>query len=505
MSQVRSTFLLFATQIVLKGSGFIKQLLLAYFLGVSRDLDLLIVAQIIPSIIGSIFSGGGGEIMAIHLRGDSRKNEHILSLLTFILLAITLFFNGIYMAMIPFFTDILDVEDEKANLFFILSLLISFSKLPLSIVSSLQQFIYVRRKYKGAMYVSIISEIIGVLFIVLTASKFGIISFAIALLLSASYNALGYLFLIKVNLFLSFNKRLWRAYKVAVANTLGKIINLGTQTLINHLSTFAERSLGFKYLSDGYVGAMNYAKSVTELPRVVMLSSILTTTYAEQIRLKNCDLIQYKSYSNRMNDIIFSFSIIAQIFSLIFAPYIILIFFQRGALNSQDLQLIQVIFQILSLSFIPGLMFGFLSKVMFIEGENSWMLKMTIVKTSIELILMYTLIFQIQQGIPIALSLSKIFFTIAILVYLNLKHPGLVNHKRFFWMYGVILLVSIFIFIINEKILNDFVITKSPVVHLFYLFSMLIFVFCAMLFLIRIHPEIRFFIANRKFMKIGKN
>jgi peptidoglycan biosynthesis protein MviN/MurJ (putative lipid II flippase) len=206
-----------------------------------------------------------------------------------------------------------------------------------------------------------------------------------------------------------------------------------------------------------------------------------------------------------MNNLIFSLSIIAQLFSLIFAPYIILIFFQRGALNHQDLQLIQIIFQILSIGFVPGLMFGFLSKVMFIEGENVWMLKMTIVKTVIELLLMYTFIFQIQHGIPIALTLSKFLFTITILVYLNIKHPGILNHKRFFWIYGGTLLVSILVIYINDKILSDSGINKSPIFHFSYIFAMLTFLLGSMLFLVKIHPEIRSLFSNINFTRIKKN
>jgi putative peptidoglycan lipid II flippase len=491
MSQVRSTFLLFLTQIALKGSSFIKQLLLAYFLGVSRDLDILLVAQIVPSIIGSIFSGGGGEIMAIQLRGDSTRNIHTLSLLTFILVVITLLCNGIYIAFIPFFGDVLDVEISKMQLFFTLSILVSLSKLPLSVVSSLQQFIYVRNKYKTAMYISIFAEICGLLFIVTTAAEFGIISFAIAMLLSAFINALGYIFLIKVNLLLSFNVRLWKTYKVIITQTLSKIMTLGVQTLINHTSTFAERALGFKYLSDGYVGAMSYAKSVTELPRVVMLSSILTTTYAEQVRLKNSDLPGYRFYTNKMHDFIFSLSTIAQFFSLIFAPYIIILFFQRGALTKNDLELIQVIFQVLTFGFVPGMMFGFLSKVMFIEGENTWMLKMTIVKTLVELAFMYILVLNIDHGIPVALGIGKIFFTVAILIYLSFKHPGIINHKRFFWIYSFTLIIGVLIFWTNEFVMKNMLESRSAMFHILYIGLMCFFALLAGQYLWKVHPEFR--------------
>ena len=63
ISQLKNASVLFAGQLLIKGSNFIKQLLLAFFLGISSNIDLFLIAQIVPAIISSMIAGGAGEIL----------------------------------------------------------------------------------------------------------------------------------------------------------------------------------------------------------------------------------------------------------------------------------------------------------------------------------------------------------------------------------------------------------------------------------------------------------
>lgn len=502
MSQVRSTFLLFLTQIALKGSSFIRQLLLAFFLGVSRDVDLLIVAQLIPTLIGSVFSGGAGEIMAIQFRSDTKKNAQLIALSTIALIGITILANLLYLVFLPLMIQVIGVEPSDLELFLQLTMFVIISKIPLSVVSSLQQFIYVKKAYKSSLYISLTAEISGLILIVLTSEKIGILSFALALVLSSTINALGYMYLLKINFLVSSRKRIWKVYYQKLKETFYRIAMLGLQTVINQLSSLAERSIGFRYLAEGYIGAMNYAKSVIELPRVVLLSSILTTTYAEQIRLKAECEESYMDYSKKMNDFISTLAFIAQLFSLIFAPFIIIVLFRRGAFDANDVYLTMSIYQVLCLGFVPGLMMGFLSRIMFIEGKNTWMLKATVVKTIVELVLMYQLIFHFNQGIPIALTIGKVFFIVLIFIYLQRNKKGIVDGRKFFTRFGFLFVLSILLLLVNKWIVSYLLCISNFDLLLLYCPILVLFIVFGLKLTIKIHPEMENILSRFKMLRM---
>ena len=57
---------------------------MAYFLGVSGRVDLLIVSQIIPNILGSMISGGAGEILVTKTDADHISKRPFVTYFTFI-------------------------------------------------------------------------------------------------------------------------------------------------------------------------------------------------------------------------------------------------------------------------------------------------------------------------------------------------------------------------------------------------------------------------------------
>jgi len=501
MSQIKGTLLLFVTQLVLKGSTFIKQLLLAFFLGISKDLDLMLVAQLVPTIISAILAGGAGEIMAINYRRDNSWNVHLLAISTFLLVVITMVANLIYLMSLPLMADFLNVKSENWQLFMALSICVVIAKVPAAITSSLQQFVYVRNKYQASMWVSVISELLGILYILLNAGDDGVMSFAIGLIISSVVNAMGYLYLIRINIWIIGYGRVWRIYSSRLKDTFLKIGMLGFQTGITHLSVFAERSIGFRYLSAGYVGAMNYAKSVTELPRLLLLSSILTTTYARQIKLKSEDENEYFGYTRKMSDLIGTLAMIAQCFSILFAPFILIIIYQRGAFTSDDIKLTLDIYQILTLGFVPGLMFGFLSRIMLIEGQNKFMLRFIIIKTIVELLLMYLFVFHTNQGIPVAITIGKFVIVALIIVFLRRRLPEIINIRRFVITSILLFSACLTVLFFNRLMIESYLGLMKWQLFAGFIPLMFVFVFISFRLLLLLHPEVITILPKFEFLK----
>jgi peptidoglycan biosynthesis protein MviN/MurJ (putative lipid II flippase) len=183
-NQLKSIGLLFSGQVLIKSSNFLKQLLMAYFLGVSGRVDLLLVAQIIPNIIGSMISGGAGEILVTKTKVEDSSKQTFVTFFTFIstaLIAIVLF---LYWFFLPFVADKLDVSLSDQSLFTQLSFLLIVSKIFGSIVSCLQHLLYAKNLYKKFIVVSLIAELLGIIVILLFVKENHILAFAYGILVS---------------------------------------------------------------------------------------------------------------------------------------------------------------------------------------------------------------------------------------------------------------------------------------------------------------------------------
>ena len=109
--QLNNIALLFSGQVLIKSSSFLKQLIMAYFLGVSGKIDLLLVAQIIPNIIGSMISGGAGELLVTKSNIDDKSKGNYVTLYTFLTVIVTsIILCATYWLSIPIFSHTLEVN-----------------------------------------------------------------------------------------------------------------------------------------------------------------------------------------------------------------------------------------------------------------------------------------------------------------------------------------------------------------------------------------------------------
>ena len=63
--QVKNSGLLIVSNLFISLTNFLKQVIMAYFLGVSSQIDILLLAQIVPTILQAMIGGGAGEILVI--------------------------------------------------------------------------------------------------------------------------------------------------------------------------------------------------------------------------------------------------------------------------------------------------------------------------------------------------------------------------------------------------------------------------------------------------------
>jgi peptidoglycan biosynthesis protein MviN/MurJ (putative lipid II flippase) len=457
--QVKHSAFLFIGQLLIKGSNFFKQLLMAFFLGVSEHVDVLLVAQIVPSIVSSMFAGGAGEILVANKQTLTDKRFSVIALALILLITLLVFFA--YYSTIPLFTSFFfsaqALDQEKISLFVLISSWILLSRIPAAIVSVLQHQIFAEKNYKFYVLNNLISELSGVVIIWFFVGEYGIVSFAWGALATACINALSFIYKLKLPVYLVFSRDSWRNYQEEINVFSKRVVNLSGQTMILHLTTFWERALGSRYMQPGFVAALNYSKSLSELPRMAMLSSILTTTYIEQTNRKKQSEEEYENYTYNMEFILSKVAFFFQIASIIFGPALILLLYNNGKFDSAAVELTFSIYQVLSISFVPNLMLHFLSRTMYIESEYRNMLKFSVYNFIAETLLMWTFIQFTSLGIPIAITISKFIFSFGLFRYLTIKNPALLNYKSFIRLYILLLVLSIVLYVINIYVMDSII------------------------------------------------
>lgn len=456
-SQLKNSGFLFLGQLLIKSSNFIKQLIMAFFLGISANIDILLVAQIVPTILSSMIAGGAGEILVTSQKKDKQFDNTFVALFLGLILLITVVINGVYFLTTPLFGEVFEVDPERPEkwaLFMDLTVLVLISRIPTAIVSTLQHMLFSGGKYKFYVYSSLIAEAGGILTIVATVKTMDVGAFALGLIVSSSLNALFFLSVLRIPMAQLFSAVAWKQHRNELSGILKRVFNLGGQTLINQLSTFWERMLSSRYLQEGFLGALNYSKSLSELPKMAMLSSILTTTYIEQVNHRKESETSYEAYTLKMEYLLSKISFVFQILAMIFGPALILVFYKRGQFDLAAVDLTFAIYQILTLSFVPNLMLNFLSRTMYIEEEYKKLFRATVFNFFVEGGLMLLLIQFTTMAIPVALTVGKFFLSGLLFYFLYKKKPNMLNARAFIRLYITLIISTLTILIINTYLIN---------------------------------------------------
>lgn len=483
-AQAKNAGFLFMGQTVIKFAHLAKQILLAFFLGVSADIDLFLAAQIIPAILSSMVGGGAGEVLITSIRQKDEDNSRLVVLFTFCIALITLIAGAIYLLTVPVWLRVFDISVNTSSLFRTLSLLIIINKLPTALVATFKNLLYYKNLYRYYVFTSLASEIAGIIVIVLMVKNYGIIAFAIGMLFTSSLNAILFFNIHGLSAKYLFYAKHWQKEWETLRDLLKKVFSLSMQTLVNHLSTFWERTLSLRFLAPGYLSALNYSKSLTEMPRMVMLTSILTTTYVEQVKMKEKGQNHFIAYSKKMEGLLNLLSAAFQIISVILAPLILIVLLRRGKFDNSAVESTLIIYQILILGFVPGLMMNFLSRTMYVVGKFRQLFYFILAKFIVELTLMVFLVKTIPHAIPIALTAGKFFLSIALFSFLELKFPGIFNKKRFWIIYISLFIFSVFILFVNRQLLPIIIDKTTFEIILWYIPVLIIL---GLLFLYYIH------------------
>ena len=395
---------------------------MAYALGVSDIIDTFLLAQIVPTIIQAMISGGAGEILVI--RKEKKENSSFETFYAFVVLMIVAMMGLTYYFGLDLFIPLFDLETSKVQLFYSFSLLFILNMIPGVFVSILRPQLYAKGLYKFFTYASVVSQLAGLLIILTTVNKYGIYSFAFGIVGSNVLNAVWFLIKADFKVLQLFSLKAWKEELEELYTMLRSVFSLSLQTLFNHFGTFWERSLSVKYMTGGYLSALNYSKNLSEMPNTVLLSSVLTTSYIEQVNLHKSDEPAFQKYTNQIYRMLIKAGFLFQIIMLLFAPLLIIILFRRGKFDNNAVEITMILFSILTISFLPKLIMSYLTRTMYILGEYNKLLIATILKFLVQFAVMISFVTSISHTIPVAILASNLFICFFLVMYTK-KHVSL--------------------------------------------------------------------------------
>ncbi|MBE0673089.1 MAG: hypothetical protein IH591_00360 [Bacteroidales bacterium] len=471
--QLKDSGILVVSNLAVNLAGFLRQVIMAWVLGVSAGVDLLLLAMIVPSIIQAMIGGGAGEIMVIkrdrpgHSQGSFETLYIVSCLIPVVLLgALWYLFSGL---VTPFF----DITVADEGLFRGLSLIFIINMLPGTFTSVLRPHLYSGGHYAFYAVSTIVSQIVGILFIIFTVGRLGIWSFAWSHLISGTMNAVWFSFRAGLKPAGIFSPAVWKHEAEQLVILMKRVFSLSVQTLLNHFATFWERSLSVKYLSAGYLSSLNYSRTLTELPNTVLLSSVLTTSYIEQVRLHKEDYAGFETYTARTLKLIINAGFLFQALMLLLAPVIIILVYRRGRFDNEAVQTTLVIFNIITVGFLPRLVMNFFSRTMYILGEYRKLLLAITIKVVAQISVMVAFINLAGHAIPFAIVAG--FMIVALLLYIFMKkHVALPSIMSFVARLGIISLASTALLMVHSYTIDHYIGKSNTTIFLLSLPLMLI-------------------------------
>jgi peptidoglycan biosynthesis protein MviN/MurJ (putative lipid II flippase) len=386
VSQIRQSVTLIAVSLAIRVIRFCRQLLLAYYIGVSGAVDRLLVAQMIPLIIVAMFGGSAGEII-VSLRKDGGKlSDRVVVLFTALVLGIGLVTSVACVVALPWLARLYGIDGAEYAAFRQLSLILLANVLPAMVVSIGTFLAFIQDRYREYAVVTIVSEMVGLLTIVLVTSRFQIAAFALATLAVSVTNAV--LLWKVVGPRWDAIRALWSAAAWREIDTLWHRLRLVSgQVGVSYIGSFVERAMSVRVLADGYLSALGYSQSLLEVPNTMIAGSIGTTTYVRQTGHDSSDGPEHVEYTRKMFSAMFLIGCIAQVFFVAGLPLVLVALFRRGRFDNAAVQSTMVVGEILGTGLLAAILTSFWERTLYSLGEFAVVFRTVVLRVSVKVLM----------------------------------------------------------------------------------------------------------------------
>lgn len=468
--------------------SFLSQLVIAYYFGITTERDAYFAAIVVPTYLGTIFTGSIGFVFLpqiIELRNNNFKESNKLIntvLVSTTLVLLILIFLGIYFSESILRVTALGFDDEKIiytqKLFRIL-LLSSLFLVLTNLVSYLYQ---IKQRFIRPALAPLIIVPISILFVVTLNSEIGIMSLALGSLVGSVISLLIVLPILFTKEF-SFNLRInmldenfISIIKISIPLFLGGI-------LFRSAPVF-ERMIA-SGLPPGSISILGYSGQLITTLATVATSGIIISFFPSMSDSWTKDINLFNQYLNKGIRSILILTIPIAFSFILFGDTFVEIIFQRGAFTQKDTLAVSETFSLMTPAFIMLCLGGITSKIYYISKRT---LDLTII-SSFELLSYFLLSYFLSQyfgykGIAIGTSIAYSVFMLVYFFYATFFIIRDYNYKLI--VFDVLKITSIAIFsfgicylsfIVIENYINKYSSIAFSLLIAFILYLQLLFKF----------------------------
>jgi putative peptidoglycan lipid II flippase len=439
--------------------GFISQLIIAYYFGVSLERDAYFAAIVVPTYITSIITGSIGFVFlpkVIELRNDDNQDYRRVVNIVFVntaLVLLVLIFLGIFFSENILRITAPGLNNETMgytkNIYKIL-LLSSFFNVFTSLISSLYQ---INNKFIRPAIAPLLTTLFSIMFVLILNSKIGIMSLAIGYLVGSLISLLIVLPILFTKEFrFNFHIDIFNVHFVSILKVSYPLILGG---ILFRSAPLLERMIA-STLPSGSISILGYSSQFIATLGTITTSGIIVSFFPSMSDAWTKDLKLFNKYINKGLRSVLLLTIPIAFTFVLFGDTIIKILLQRGEFTHEDTLAVSETFALMTPAFIMLCLGGITSKIYYISKRT---LVLTII-SSFELICYFFLSYFLSQkfgykGIAISTSIVYSFFMIIYIFYATRFILEEFNYKIIMLDVLKITFISLFSFVAG-KLLFEF-------------------------------------------------
>lgn len=439
------SFLLTLINLVSKGLGFIREMIFAYFYGLSKEYDIFLVSITLSTIINStIYYLSQNYFIPIYNNkskaGEAEQNRFFaFSLVVFGIISVIIVF-----LLIIFRSNVLNLllgatskfEYDLAEKIYLIFLFIIPINALFSIIAAYNQakfsFLRISISY-------VLTNISVIAFIILFHNSLGILALPVSFLIGAFVQLVYVYFPIKN--YIAINRVMWHNFISDSKNVTASLFIILLIEIIGLSYSFIDRYF-YDVICVGGVSALNYAFNLTSLPTSIFISAIATVYFS---------LFSYNSGNNQNNKNADIYSEIMKYNFMIFIPLftifyfsdevIIKLLFERGSFDSNATLMTASAFAIYAfgIPFITG--YSIINKLFYSYNKIILLMLFVCLAFVIKIILSFLLITKYNfLALPVATSVSYFILFVVTNIYTVKK----IIKVRKFYISRLFLYYSIF-------------------------------------------------------------
>jgi len=490
--------------------GFVRDLFLSNYFGVSKSVDALSCVLPINAIFQNLMTSAVVvSFIPLYLEELSKDESKARKELSVVFNVVMLVFFVLSLILIIFSTPLVKVfapgfEEESLKLLTKKLIdLVSISGFLWAVVGFLFGLAQLKKHFFITAILPLFANIFTIIGLVLFHSTLGIYSYVFGLIVGLVLQSLIMIFYaVKyLDLKITFN------FSISDNSILKKLLLLSIPLLLLQLTNYFVNVFANRIasnLSTGSIASIQYANKLRQLWVSLLIVPIATAYYpflSEKASKK--DFLGLSKIFTQSLEFTLLLGLPITLVSFVFANPIVKIVFERGAFDSNATLLTTLAFKYFSVGIFALMITTLSMRVLYSMKEMYLTLFVSVVVAIVNIALFYPMVKIFSHaGIPLAISIGLIIEAIIFLVTLEIKTH--INLKDFFVSFlkiGVSSLVSVLIMYVIFKLIGSFSTSKITLM-LNFAFSGIAFllIYIPSLFLLKVESVNKLISFVKKFI-----